>query len=204
MFALLTALLLPCPALAEEPAPEPAPPAEEADRDRLFMPALELGVLAHLDPTIRPGVLFRTSIDWRFRLLNAPFIRLAYDATTGRMVRRDAEGEDRLVGNLALHDLLVGFGGRVGTPTVQAVGSVQSGLQIAEVPVLVTQPDNTLLVDTQTKLAGVVVVATGMEIYIEEGVAITTEVSGRLRSRRLAEDVNPWAVAVVLGVTSAL
>ncbi|MEO0603383.1 MAG: hypothetical protein AAF211_18230, partial [Myxococcota bacterium] len=114
-------------ALAQDDAPE---------RYRFFMPAVELGTLWHADETIRPGLLFRTSLDFRFRRVNAPFLRLSYDATTARLERADEEGTTRLVATLALHDVVIGGGYRLGSAKWQLVGSVQFGAQIADTPVV--------------------------------------------------------------------
>jgi hypothetical protein len=177
--------------------------ADEAEANpRLFMPAIELGVLWHAEPTVAPGPVFRTSVDYRFRRLNAPFVRLAYDATTARMTQRQG-GTPRLVANLALHDISVGGGLRAGGPRVQGVAAALVGLQVAEVPSLRGRGD-ALVVGVRTQVGALATVGAGVEAYFSEDAAITLDLSARAISTPLQPGANPFAGALTLGLATAL
>lgn len=79
----------------------------EAERKRVFMPALEVGAVFHADPSIRVGPVFRTAIDYRIQRLRAGFFRAAYDATTARIDRTVDPDAPKLIATGAFHDLLL-------------------------------------------------------------------------------------------------
>jgi hypothetical protein len=172
-----------------------------AARKHLFMPAIELGVLWHADPEIAPGVFFRTSLEYRFQRIQSGFVRLSYDATSPRLTQLDTDGAALLEANVALHDVYVGGGYRAGPPVFQVVPSAHVGVQIGEVPML-TEADDTLVVDTTTTVTGLGVVALGFEYYVDEDIAITAEISGRARFTPLLRG-SLFGGAATLGITTA-
>ncbi|MEO1175220.1 MAG: hypothetical protein AAFX94_24665, partial [Myxococcota bacterium] len=174
--ALLSALAL---ATADD-APE--------DPDGLFVfePAIELGVLWHRAPEIAAGTTFRTSLDFRFGRVSAPFIRVAYDASTARFTRADGEGFERLEANLALLDIIAGPGLRFGPDALQFEATVQAGVQIADTPIPRQLEDDSFVVESESKTVGVGVAGLGVELYLDPEIALTAEFSGRSRFSRLA------------------
>lgn len=177
---------------------------EEASSILLFEPAIELGLIFHDDPTIGEGLLVRTSLELRFERVNAPFLRLSYDTATARVTRDDVGSVERLVANLALHDIVLGGGWRIGLDEFQVVGSVQLGVQIADAPTITLLENETVIVGAETSVAGLGLAGLGLEYYLSEEIALTAELSGRLRFSELDDAISPFALAFTLGLTTAL
>jgi len=201
------ALLVLTAAAVAAPEEESVPPntAEEDGGDapeRIFMPAIELGVLWHADPALDASVLFRTSVDFRLRRVNAPFVRLTYDAASPRLTQPATPPVQQLTANTALHDVYVGLGIRLGTQTVQFVPTGHIGAQITEVPVALQAPEDGIIIDTETAVTGLAVVGLGTELYVEPEIALTLDVSARARFRRL-KGGSPLGAAATIGVTTA-
>ncbi len=188
-----------CVALAEEPVQESVD--EPEDRERIFMPAFETGLIWSEDPDVGVGTTFRTSVEWRQRRISAPFLRISYDATTARYEQRNVGGLASVTSGSTTHDLLAGGGLRFGPRELQLVPSLQAGLQIAEIPeVRVT--DEGLVLQPRTQSFGLAVGAFGLEWYVDDDAALTLEATGRVR---FDADTRPGlAGGLTIGVTTAI
>ncbi|MEO1231850.1 MAG: hypothetical protein AAFZ18_23390 [Myxococcota bacterium] len=181
----------------------PDPAVDETERVWLFEPAVEIGVLVHLDDAVDEGLLVRSSLDVRWKRLRSAFFRLSYDTSTARMLRENVEGVSRLEADLGLQDITLGGGWRLGPDALQVVGSIQLGIQLADLPVLRQGPNQSFTVEAETSVAGISLVALGLEYYIFPDLALTTEFTGRLRFVEL-DGRSPVAFGFTLGVTTAI
>ncbi|MEL6184400.1 MAG: hypothetical protein AAFU79_07235, partial [Myxococcota bacterium] len=91
----------------------------------------------------------------------------------------------------------------LGPDALQVVGSIQLGIQLADLPVLRQGPNQSFTVEAETSVAGISLVALGLEYYIFPDLALTTEFTGRLRFVEL-DGRSPVAFGFTLGVTTAI
>ena len=177
-----------------EPSPEPG--------GRFFMPAAEIGPVWFSTPKLGTGLMVRTSMDYRFRRLRAPFLRLAYDATTAPFSSAAGSGPS-LTANASIHDLLVGGGFRAGSDRLQVVPSLQAGVQLAQLPYLESEP-GAVGVGTRTQLSGLVVAGLGAEYFVTPEVALTAEFTGRVAGPFTSDSVPGEAVGFTVGLSTSL
>ncbi len=176
---------------------------EASERDWVFMPAVELGLLYHQDPNLPLAAVFRTSIDYRFRRVAGPYLRLSYDAGSPRLTQRNVDGATLLRANMAMHDVYMGGGYRFGPKRWQIVTGAHLGVQITEVPSLATDADDVTSVGTRLRATGLAVASVGFEFYFDRRTAATLDLSGRLRFERLNGGSRFGLVATV-GLATAL
>lgn len=187
-------------AFAQEPVEEDvSEEVPEDERERIFMPAFEMGLTWSEDPDVGLGITFRTSVEWRLRRISAPFVRLSYDAANAPFTQRNVGGLTSLTSSLATHDIHVGGGIRFGPRAVQIVPSLQGGIQIAEIPELLEDGDGFVL-EPRTQFYGLVVGGLGLEWYFDDNAAFTIEASGRAR---LGDGERIFAGGGTIGVTTA-
>lgn len=198
---------------AEETAEEENDEAETDDdsegatipsmNEWVFMPAIEVGLLWHADPNLALSAVFRTSIDYRFGRIRGGFTRLTYDAASPRFTQRDEANEQVLTANMSLHDVYLGGGYRFGPDRVQFVVGAHVGVQLTEVPELLSEPNEPLEIDTRLTAAGLGVVNTSLEVYLARRVALTFDVSGRARFKRLRGG-SVFGLAATVGLATAI
>ncbi len=169
----------------------------------VFVPAVEVGLLWHADPNLALSAVFRTSIDYRFRRIGGGFSRVTYDAASPRFTQLGAANEQVLTANMSLHDIYLGGGYRFGAERVQLVVGAHVGVQLVELPQLLSAPDEPVKVDTQVRAAGLGVVNTALEIYLTRRVALTFDISGRARFKRLRRG-SVFGFAATLGLATAI
>jgi len=169
----------------------------------VFVPAIEVGLLWHADPNLALSAVFRTSIDYRFRRIRGGFSRLTYDAASPRFTQRGEANEEELTVNMSLHDIYLGGGYRFGPERVQFVVGAHAGVQLVELPQLLSEPDEPVKVDTRLRAAGLGVVNTAVEVYLTRRVALTLDVSGRARFKRLRGG-SVFGFAATVGLATAI
>lgn len=175
----------------------------QAERMRMFMPAVELGVLLHADPEIAPGLISRLSLEYRFERLRAPFLRLGFDNSSPRLTQAATDTQPRFVAPMQLNDLYLGGGYRGGPwADVQGHASAYLGIQFAGVPEL-QGGDSALSLASSPTRSPLGIVALGADFYLDEDLLVVFELGGRA-SGGLDPATPTWALSATLGLTTAL
>lgn len=176
---------------------------------KVFLPSLEMGYISYASRSLRPGLLIKTSVEYRFRLQNAAFFRLNFDNRDARY----AFDLDQLPGLPSLTnvvegtarftDLIFGPGYRWGEKSVQLFGLVQYGMTFYTVPKADIHKNNILLRDESTS-SPILRSTLGLEYYLDMNTAITLEFMHLL----FFGDSDFWqssphAAGISIGVTTA-
>ena len=116
---------------------------------------------------------------------------------------RSQSGAQKLVATTAFHDIVLGGGQRWGTETWQITGSALYGIQIATLPTLVNEANQTSLL-ARSDVAGLGIITAGFEYYFDEDLVLTTEIMGRIRSAPLTPGGSLFSGAWTFGLATAL
>ncbi|MEM6990535.1 MAG: hypothetical protein AAF721_08565 [Myxococcota bacterium] len=78
-----------------------------------------------------------------------------------------------------------------------------AGVQVMELPQLLSEPDEPVKVDTQLRATGLGVVNAALEVYLARRVALTFDISGRARFKRLRGG-SVFGFAATVGLATAI
>lgn len=143
-------------------------PTDEADfAKNTFMPSIEVGYVFNLADNLSGGLLWKTSLEYRFRNNNDAFVRLNYDDADANFTIREPGLTDVIEGNLSIKDLLFGIGYRFGDSKFRAFVLLQGGYRFYSYPV-VEQDNQSIAIRSDGRRLFTSRVTLGFEYYFNE------------------------------------
>lgn len=142
----------------------------------IFLPAIEMGYLHNNAASLSGGLLIKTSLEYRIKTNQAPFLRLNYDTYEARYnLKKPNDFTNILEGNVSFSNLLLGVGYRFGSPKIRFLVLAQSGIKLYDYPNTILNKDE-VVIEQKSQLEALSRITVGIEYYITPKSAFSIDV----------------------------
>lgn len=175
----------------------------KGDLARTFMPAVQMGYVAHGTDQLSGGLMIQTSIEYR-DISNFVF-RINYDDFKSNMnVEYPLNSELSFTGRNSFSEFIGGVGLRDKEGQHHFTGYIQGGIRLYGYPIFTTDNTQTLL-DYDSRNVGLLRYSLGYEYEINSRLFFTMEslISHTLSSKDFWED-NIWSYGLTVGLTAPI
>lgn len=175
----------------------------ESDLDRTFMPAIQMGYVAHATDELSGGLMTQTSIEYR-DISNFIF-RINYDSFSSNMnLEYPINANVTFSGRTSFSDLIIGVGYRQQLDKHNITGYVQPGFRFYGYPLFTTE-NNQVNLDYDSRDIGIIRYSVGYEYALAPKLFISIEglVSHSLKSEDFWVD-NRWSYGLTIGISAPL
>lgn len=152
------------PAIAQEKTPDNI-------AERLFMPALQMGIIDHNSDNISSGMMIQTSLDYRTK--KGLLLRINYDDFSGRLHLKFPNNQTYR-SRIPLSEFIGGIGYRLTKNRSNFFLIVQSGIRLYEQPII-QNTDGNFSIEQKAQTIGTMRYTLGFEYEIFESVFFNTE-----------------------------
>lgn len=175
----------------------------DTDLDRTFMPALQMGYVAHASEELSAGLMTQTSIEYR-DISNFIF-RINYDAFNSNMnLKYPINSDVTFTGRTSFSDLIIGIGYRQQLDKHNLTAYIQPGARFYGYPIF-TSDNNQVNLDYDSRNIGIIRYSIGYEYALAPKLFLTIE--GLLGHTFTSKDFwadNRWSYGVTLGISAPL
>ena len=175
----------------------------ESDLDRTFMPAVQMGYVAHGTEELSGGLMTQTSVEYR-DISNFIF-RINYDAFNSKMnLSYPIDSAVTFTGRTTFSELIIGVGYRQQLEKHNITTYVQPGIRFYGYPDL-TAEGNQVNLDYDSRNVGIIRYSIGYEYAIAPKLFLTIEglVGHTLKSKDFWA-ANRWSYGVTIGISAPL
>ncbi len=176
---------------------------EETDLDRTFMPAVQMGYVAHGTEQLSGGLMTQTSIEYRD--ISHFILRINYDAFNSNMnLQYPIDSNVTFTGRTTFSELILGIGYRQELQRHNITVYVQPGLRFYGYPDI-TLDNNQANLNYDSRNVGIIRYSLGYEFAILPKAFLTIEglLAHTLKSKDFWAD-DPWSYGVTLGISAPL
>ena len=140
---------------------------------RFYLP-FDFGATITQNKNMRPGILIKTGLEYRFKKTNSLFARFNFDNRSNNYKLPNNPTTNVTEGKIRFNDYVVGIGYRIGKKKIKALGLLQGGISTHEYPTLQGTTNNFIIVDRQVETP-IFKLALGVEYYIAQNAALTLD-----------------------------
>ena len=174
-----------------------------SDWDRTFMPAIQMGYVAHSTDQLSGGLMIQTSLEYRD--ISNFVVRINYDDFKSNLELPFPVNPDlTFTGNLSFSELIGGIGYRDEVSKHIFTGYIQGGIRTYGFPIFTMDSLQTNL-DFESSNVGIMRYSLGYEFALATKLFLTIEtlISHTLTSKDFwADDI--WSYGITLGLSAPL